>query len=308
MVRPRYCRATAPVCGAQPHDHRWFHGQRSRRHPQRHHLPGSGGRGRGRRHWPAGLGTRHPARRPKADVYEYLIRAGHFGLVVGSTAVAQTWPTVSQWVQWREGEAAKPPSVDLMYEHEAGQLDRGGVPLASRVAHGLSTTTEVAITAARTAKAAAATANKSVKSIAVEAVRTLPRLTRLGQIHDHTRISMGRLMTEQARRTPHGECFLFDGRVHTYEAVDRRINNVVKGLIEVGVRQGVRVGILMETRPSALVAIAALSRLGAVAVLLPRTPTSRWQSSWGDLRTAHGPAEPSCRAGSSGTRAGARRW
>lgn len=76
-------------------------------------------------------------------------------------------------------------------------------------------------------------------------------------------------MTEQARRSPNGECFLFDGRVHTYQAVDQRINNVVKGLIDVGVRQGVRVGVLMETRPSALVAIAALSRLGAVAVLLP---------------------------------------
>ena len=66
-----------------------------------------------------------------------------------------------------------------------------------------------------------------------------------------------------------GECLLFDGRVHTYEAVDRRINNVVRGLIEVGVRQGAHVGVLMETRPSALVAIAALSRLGAVAVLMP---------------------------------------
>jgi putative long chain acyl-CoA synthase len=57
--------------------------------------------------------------------------------------------------------------------------------------------------------------------------------------------------------------------VHTYQAVDRRINNVVRGLIEVGVRQGAHVGVLMETRPSALVAIAALSRLGAVAVLMP---------------------------------------
>ncbi|PRC41479.1 acyl-CoA synthetase, partial [Mycobacterium sp. ITM-2017-0098] len=66
-----------------------------------------------------------------------------------------------------------------------------------------------------------------------------------------------------------GEALLFDGRVHTYEAVDRRVNNVVRGLIEVGVRQGARVGVLMETRPSALVAIAALSRLGAVAVLMP---------------------------------------
>ena len=50
--------------------------------------------------------------------------------------------------------------------------------------------------------------------------------------------------------------------------MNRRIDNVVRGLIEVGVRQGEHVGVLMETRPSALVAIAALSRLGAVAVLL----------------------------------------
>lgn len=33
-------------------------------------------------------------------------------------------------------------------------------------------------------------------------------------------------------------------------------------------RQGDRVGVLMETRPSALVAIAALSRLGAIAVVM----------------------------------------
>jgi putative long chain acyl-CoA synthase len=94
-------------------------------------------------------------------------------------------------------------------------------------------------------------------------------LARLGQLNDHTRISLGRIMGEQAAATPDGEFLLFDGRVHTYEAVDRRINNVVRGLIDVGVRQGAHVGVLMETRPSALVAIAALSRLGAVAVLMP---------------------------------------
>ncbi|CDQ44933.1 acyl-CoA synthetase [Mycolicibacterium neoaurum] len=103
----------------------------------------------------------------------------------------------------------------------------------------------------------------------METARTLPRLARLGQINDHTRISLGRIMTEQALGHPDGEFLLFDGRVHTYEAVDRRVNNVVRGLIDVGVRQGVRVGVLMQTRPSALVAIAALSRLGAVAVLMP---------------------------------------
>jgi putative long chain acyl-CoA synthase len=122
---------------------------------------------------------------------------------------------------------------------------------------------------ARTAADAIVAANKSARTLAIETYRTLPRLARLGQINDHTRISLGRIMSEQARDVPQGECLLFDGRVHTFEAVDRRINNVVRGLIEVGVRQGAHVGVLMETRPSALVAIAALSRLGAVAVLMP---------------------------------------
>ena len=43
-------------------------------------------------------------------------------------------------------------------------------------------------------------ANKSMRTLAVETVRTLPRLARLGQINDHTRISLGRIMSEQARR------------------------------------------------------------------------------------------------------------
>jgi putative long chain acyl-CoA synthase len=122
---------------------------------------------------------------------------------------------------------------------------------------------------ARSAADAIVAANRSARTLAVETARTLPRLARLGQINDHTRMSLGRIMSEQARDAPNGECLLYDGRVHTFEAVDRRINNVVRGLIDVGVRQGVHVGVLMETRPSALVAIAALSRLGAVAVLMP---------------------------------------
>jgi putative long chain acyl-CoA synthase len=144
-----------------------------------------------------------------------------------------------------------------------------GVTFSSRVAHTTAAATELAMSLAKTAADAIVAANKSARTLAVETYRTLPRLARLGQINDHTRISLGRIMSEQARDVPQGECLLYDGRVHTYEAVDRRINNVVRGLIEVGVRQGARVGVLMETRPSALVAIAALSRLGAVAVLMP---------------------------------------
>jgi putative long chain acyl-CoA synthase len=206
---------------------------------------------------------------PNADIYEYLIRTGHFGLVVGSRAATQTWPTVAGWVKWLSGEGDMPEGIARMSPQPTESGESSGVPFASRVAHGAGVASEVVFDLARSAGQAVVAANKSMRTLAVETVRTLPRLARLGQINEHTRVSLGRIMSEQAAEARDGECLLFDGRVHTYEAVDTRINNVVRGLIEVGVRQGDRVGVLMETRPSALVAIAALSRLGAVAVLMP---------------------------------------
>ncbi len=204
---------------------------------------------------------------PNAEVYEYRLRAGHFGLVVGTKAAQQTWPTVAEWVLWSSGAADKPASIMPMADQPPEHTD-SGVALQSRIIHGVGEASEAALALARGAAEAVVAANKSVRTIAVETVRTLPRLARLGQINDHTRISLGRIIGEQANNAPRGEFFLFDGRVHTYEAVNRRIDNVVRGLIHVGVRQGEHVGVLMETRPSALVAIAALSRLGAVAVLM----------------------------------------
>src|SRR6478736_3873284 len=40
---------------------------------------------------------------PNAEVYEYSLRTGHFGLVVGSKAAHETWPTVADWVLWISG-------------------------------------------------------------------------------------------------------------------------------------------------------------------------------------------------------------
>jgi putative long chain acyl-CoA synthase len=80
---------------------------------------------------------------------------------------------------------------------------------------------------------------------------------------------LGGLIAEQANRAPEEECFLFEDRVHTNTAIDHRIDDAVRGLIAVGIRQGAHIGVLMDTSPSAVTAIAALSRLGAVAVLLP---------------------------------------
>lgn len=205
---------------------------------------------------------------PDAKVFEYLLRAGHFGLVVGSKAAELTWPTVARWVLWQSGMGPQPAGVALMSEQASEGASRG-VAMTSRIAHGLGEASEVALTLARGAADAMLAAQKSMRTMAVETARTLPRLARLGQINDHTRISLGRIIAEQAADSPHGEFLLFDGRVHTYDAVNKRIDNVVRGLIDVGVRQGVHIGVLMATRPSAMVAIAALSRLGAVAVLMP---------------------------------------
>ncbi|WP_238305910.1 MULTISPECIES: acyl-CoA synthetase [Mycobacterium] len=204
---------------------------------------------------------------PNTEVYESLIRTGHFGLVVGSRAALQSWPTVAEWVRWISGGGDQPANIHPMVEQPAEHTD-SGVALSTRLVHGMGEVSEAALAVARGAADAVVAANRSMRTLAVETVRTLPRLARLGQLNDHTRISLGRIIDEQAHDAPQGEFLLFDGRVHTYEAVNRRINNVVRGLIEVGVRQGDRVGILMETRPSALVAIAALSRLGGVAVLM----------------------------------------
>jgi len=204
---------------------------------------------------------------PNAEVYERRIRTGHFGLVVGSKAAHESWPTVAEWVHWVSTGGDKPNSIDLMADQPEEHTD-SGVAFTSRITHGIGEVSEAALGLVRGAAGAVVAANKSMRTLAVETARTLPRLARLGQINDHTRISLGRIIEEQAHDAPQGEFLLFDGRVHTYEAVNRRIDNVVRGLIEVGVRQGDHVGVLMETRPSALVAIAALSRLGAVAVVM----------------------------------------
>ncbi|MET8779695.1 acyl-CoA synthetase [Nocardia sp. NPDC004654] len=202
---------------------------------------------------------------PNAEVFEASLVAGHFGLVAGSMATNHTWPLVRQWVEWMDGGKPLPEEIFRMSEHVATNRPRSA---ATRVVHTAGTLAEAG---AGMGKALEGIANNTVRGsieLAGEAARALPRLTRLGMIQPNTRISLGKLLAEQAKRAPLRECFLFDDRVHTNAAVQVRIDNVVRGLISVGIRPATRVGVLMETRPSALVTVAALSRLGAVAVLL----------------------------------------
>jgi len=62
---------------------------------------------------------------PRVDVmYEVLVKAGHFGLVVGSTALTVTWPSVVEWMRWREGDGAPPArAIDVRHEVPAAAPD-----------------------------------------------------------------------------------------------------------------------------------------------------------------------------------------
>jgi putative long chain acyl-CoA synthase len=205
---------------------------------------------------------------PRAEVSEVLLRAGHFGLVVGSTAATHTWPTVGEWVLWQEDRGPRPQNVHVMEADLSVGIDDAAA-LSSRIGHSAAALAELSVGVSLGLAGAAIGAARSGREIAGEAVRTLPRLTSLGRLQPHTRVSLGALMAEQATRAPEEECFLFEDRVHTNAAVDHRIDDAVRGLIAVGVRQGAHIGVLMGTSPIAVTAIAALSRLGAVAVLLP---------------------------------------
>ncbi len=202
---------------------------------------------------------------PNAEVFEASLVAGHFGLVAGSMATRHTWPLVRDWVGWLEGAGPLPEEIVPMAEHTASSAPRTA---ATRVIHTAASLAEAGVGVGKALEGIAGNTIRGSIEIAGEAARALPRLTRLGLIQPHTRISLGKLLAEHARRAPLKDLFLFDDRVHTHAAVDVRIDNVVRGLISVGIRPATRVGVVMETRPSALAAVAALSRLGAVAVLL----------------------------------------
>ena len=81
---------------------------------------------------------------PNAEVYEYLIRTGHFGLVVGSRAAKESWPTVAEWVRWLSTGGDKPANIDLMADQPEEHTD-SGVAFSSRLAHGLGEFSEATV-------------------------------------------------------------------------------------------------------------------------------------------------------------------
>jgi putative long chain acyl-CoA synthase len=202
---------------------------------------------------------------PRADVYELSLKAGHFGLVVGTKSNQVTWPTVAAWARWRDGDGELPAELATVPDDAAIEL---APEVRNRVTYGLELAGGVGTGMARSVVGTATRAVRSVRELTREAAGQLPRLARLEQIQPSTRISLGSLVEEHGRKAGGDTFFLFEDRAYTAAEVNTRIDNVVRGLISVGVRQGEHVGVLMANRPSALALVVAISRIGAVSVLL----------------------------------------
>ncbi|MCU1658836.1 MAG: Polyhydroxyalkanoic acid synthase [Pseudonocardiales bacterium] len=199
---------------------------------------------------------------PRADVYELTLHDGHFGLVVGTTATDRTWPAVGAWTRWRAGVADLPEDIVPAEQVQSRPL----LPGAGAAA--LAQAAEFGVGATRIVLGTARQAVHAVRGIVSEAPAQLPRLARIEHLDAATRISLGLLLDEQAHRAPDDVVFLFGDRAYRHRDVKHRVDSVVKGLVSVGIRHGDRVGVLMSTRPSSFTVVAALSRLGATAVLL----------------------------------------
>jgi len=217
---------------------------------------------------------------PKVDVmYEVPLKAGHFGLVVGSTALTITWPTVIEWMRWRENAGSAPPhgfdvragltpdpfarpaTVEETDEDEDATEDE-------HTGFDLDLAKEILEKAAKTGLERLAELSEDLGSYLDNARWQLPRLNKLRNLQDDSLISIGRALADQARAIGDRTFFLFRGRAFTYAEANRRVDAVVRGLIASGIQPGHRVGVMMKSRPSHLSITAAINRLGAISVLL----------------------------------------
>jgi putative long chain acyl-CoA synthase len=200
---------------------------------------------------------------PRADVWERVVRTGHFGLVVGSAAKRDSWPTIVAWTRWVEGVGAQPENL-----HRPAPPDGPAPTAVEGIGADVVLGARAGVTGLRWAASLGKRAVVTAEALVREGIRQVPRLSQLEQLRPHTLASLGRMLDDAAEHDPDGVYFLFEDRAYTHGDAKRRADAVVRGLLSLGVRRGDPVGVLMSARPSALATVAALNRIGAVAVLL----------------------------------------
>lgn len=205
---------------------------------------------------------------PEAEVHEVTVPAGHFGIVVGSRSLAITWPTVRDWVRWREGSGPEPAHLLEPIPQLSPSMAEGDDAPFEDVEFGVEFLYDLATDVIEDVWSRIGDVSEGIGET-IDVVRwQLPRIAKLRRLSDDSRISISRVLSDQARAIPNATFFLWGGRAFTYADADERVTNVAKGLWMIGVRPGHRVAVVMSNRPTYLSLVAALSRVGAVGVLI----------------------------------------
>jgi len=206
---------------------------------------------------------------PSAEVHLVHLEAGHFGLVIGTVAATQTWPTVSGWMHWRAGLSEPPELVRPPGTAEGQGTETSAAPVAVEAdATGVQALYDVATDVIDGLWHRLGDVSLEV-AVLVDTMRwQLPRLARLKSLHDNARINLGRALEEQARAIPDETFFLWKGRAFTWAEANARVNDVLAALLHHGMRSEQHVGVLMHNRPDYLTTVTAVNRASAVGVLL----------------------------------------
>lgn len=205
---------------------------------------------------------------PRAEVHEALLLAGHFGLVVGSTSLRDTWPTVAEWIDWREGRGPEPRLLGATDDEQGdGPWHDEPEELIEIEFDYELVTDEVAATVA-TAWRRLGDRYRDASDTLHGLRHQLPRLWQLERMTGSTRVSPSLALARQAAKNGEDTFFLWKGRAFSYRQANERVDAVVAGLISLGITPGDRVAVLMGVRPSHLSVVTALGRLGAVPLLI----------------------------------------
>ena len=160
---------------------------------------------------------------PRSEIHEVSLPAGHFGLVVGSTSLAHTWPTVVEWMRWRDGGGDRPRLlIPGASASSPGPTTAPGVVVAASEEAGL----DLALLG-DVAKGALASAGRRANRLAEDAgsvLRSLryqvPRIGELERMDASSRVGLSQALRARATTAPHDLFFLWRGRACSYAEAD----------------------------------------------------------------------------------------
>lgn len=188
---------------------------------------------------------------PRAPIEEVAVRAGHFGLVVGTKAFGVTWPTVVAWVE-HDGQL---PGSHRPDGDATAPRPRAATPLANGLWERLGRL------------------SLELTGLIDVARWERPRLARLSQVHTRLAFGPGYALARTAAESPDDTFFLWRDRAFTHGEAHQRVQQLAAQLQASGVRQDHRVGLELAQTPECLSALCAISLLGAqICPLSPGSP------------------------------------